>query len=49
VIDEAIANGRTLDEFTRDLEPVLQQNGWWGRGWMVDPGNRRGAGGTAVQ
>lgn len=36
-VDKAIADGITLPEFRRNLEPKLQEKGWWGRKRMVDP------------
>ena len=36
-VDRAIAEGRTLRQFTRDLAPRLQTLGWWGEKEMVDP------------
>lgn len=36
-VDRAIAEGRTLRQFTRDLAPRLQKLGWWGEKEMVDP------------
>jgi len=36
-IDEALANGTTLAQFKRDLIPLLQSKGWWGRKEEVDP------------
>jgi uncharacterized protein with gpF-like domain len=35
--DQAIAEGRTLREFNRDLTPILQKLGWWGKQPMTDP------------
>ena len=36
-IDKAIAEGRTLRQFQKDLTPILQKKGWWGRKAMTDP------------
>lgn len=36
-VDEAIAEGTTLRDFRRRLEPTLQKKGWWGRQRVVDP------------
>lgn len=36
-VDRAIAEGRTLRQFARDLAPRLQKLGWWGEKEMVDP------------
>ncbi|MFZ5746370.1 MAG: phage minor head protein [Pseudomonadota bacterium] len=36
-VDKAIVEGRTLEEFRRDLRPELERLGWWGRKPMIDP------------
>lgn len=36
-LDDAIANGKTLDQFRKELTPTLQRLGWWGRQEMSDP------------
>jgi SPP1 gp7 family putative phage head morphogenesis protein len=36
-VDRAIAEGTTLQDFRRELTPLLQQKGWWGRQSLVDP------------
>jgi hypothetical protein len=36
-VDRAIAEGRTLREFERELKPTLQRKGWWGDKEEVDP------------
>ena len=36
-IDKAIAEGRTLRQFQKDLTPILQKKGWWGKKAMEDP------------
>lgn len=36
-VESAIEAGRTLAQFRRDLEPMLQRLGWWGRPEMTDP------------
>lgn len=36
-MDDAIANGQTLDQFRKNLTPTLQAKGWWGTKAMVDP------------
>ncbi|MCP3735975.1 phage minor head protein [Sphingomonas sp. RP10(2022)] len=36
-VDQAIADGTTLDTFRRELTPKLQELGWWGRKTMIDP------------
>lgn len=34
---EALAEGRTFQDFAKDLRPVLQKKGWWGRQEITDP------------
>ncbi|EGJ49040.1 phage minor head protein [Desulfocurvibacter africanus] len=36
-VDRALAEGRTLQQFQKDLKPRLESLGWWGRKDMVDP------------
>jgi len=36
-VDRAIAEGKTLREFTDELKPTLVERGWWGRAEMTDP------------
>ena len=36
-VDDAIANGQSLDTFRKSLRPTLQEKGWWGVKTMVDP------------
>ena len=36
-VDEAIAEGATLEQFHTRLEPILRKKEWWGRGKMIDP------------
>ena len=36
-VDDALANGTTFEDFKKQLKPVLQSKGWWGRKMMVDP------------
>jgi SPP1 gp7 family putative phage head morphogenesis protein len=36
-VDAAIANGETLQEFSKKLKPTLVERGWWGQAMMVDP------------
>ncbi|PTW61419.1 SPP1 gp7 family putative phage head morphogenesis protein [Breoghania corrubedonensis] len=36
-LETALKDGGTLRDFTRDLTPILQQKGWWGRKAVVDP------------
>lgn len=33
----AMAEGRTFDQFRRELTPILQGKGWWGKTERVDP------------
>ena len=34
---DAAEQGRTLEEFSRELAPVLQRKGWWGRQEVKNP------------
>jgi len=36
-VDQAIADGITFDAFRKQLEPVLQAKGWWGKQLVTDP------------
>lgn len=36
-LSKAIAEGRTLEQFRKDLTPLLQRKGWWGKKVMTDP------------
>jgi len=36
-VEAAIAEGQTLEQFKKGLEPTLQAKGWWGKKEMVDP------------
>lgn len=36
-LDDALANGGTLEQFKQDLTPKLQEKGWWGSVPMTDP------------
>ena len=36
-VDRALAEGRTFREFSKDLTPILQEQGWWGRKKVRDP------------
>ena len=36
-IDKALAEGRTLRQFRKDLTPILRRRGWWGKKEMKDP------------
>lgn len=42
-LDEALAEGKTFRDFTRQLKPKLQEKGWWGIKDEIDPstGERR--------
>lgn len=35
-LDKALSEGTTLQEFKKNLTPMLQQNGWWGRKMIGD-------------
>jgi SPP1 gp7 family putative phage head morphogenesis protein len=36
-VDKAIAQGQTLEQFKKELQPRLMEAGWWGKAEMVDP------------
>ena len=36
-VDDAIANRTPFDEFQKNLTPILQDKGWWGRRIQEDP------------
>ena len=36
-IDQAIAEGRTVAQFRKDLTPILRKRGWWGKKDLRDP------------
>ena len=36
-LDEALTEGRTLEQFREQLTPILQARGWWGVQEMTDP------------
>lgn len=36
-VDQALAEGQTLDQFRAALRPKLEAFGWWGRGIETDP------------
>jgi hypothetical protein len=36
-VEKAVENGETLDSFRKNLAPLLQAKGWWGRKEMTDP------------
>ncbi len=36
-VDQAMVDGLTFEQFRKQLEPVLQAAGWWGRQEVTDP------------
>lgn len=36
-VDAAIKEGLTIDQFRERLQPLLEQQGWWGKRVMADP------------
>ncbi|MDQ7091767.1 MAG: phage minor head protein [Methylococcales bacterium] len=36
-VSKAIKEGKTFHQFQKELKPILQQKGWWGRKDMRDP------------
>lgn len=36
-LDRALADGTTVEQFKKELTPILQAKGWWGRQEMADP------------
>lgn len=36
-VSRALKEGRTVRQFTEDLEPALRKAGWWGKSVMTDP------------
>jgi hypothetical protein len=36
-LDSALAEGKTFAQFKKELQPVLEDKGWWGKKEMVDP------------
>jgi uncharacterized protein with gpF-like domain len=36
-VDGAIKNGTTKRQFSKDLKPMLQERGWWGKKEVTDP------------
>lgn len=36
-MEDALANGETFDQFVKELQPILVDKGWWGRGPAFDP------------
>lgn len=36
-VDKALAEGKTLAQFKKELTPILQEKGWWGKKQQIDP------------
>lgn len=36
-LDQALAKGKTFEQFKKELTPTLQKKGWWGRQEQFDP------------
>lgn len=36
-VEKGVADGATMEQFKRELTPLLQAKGWWGRQPMTDP------------
>jgi SPP1 gp7 family putative phage head morphogenesis protein len=36
-VDKALSEGTTLNTFQKNLRPLLQEKGWWGKKVMTDP------------
>ncbi|CAL4866722.1 hypothetical protein MMA231_00966 [Asticcacaulis sp. MM231] len=36
-LDDAMTQGKTLEQFKKELSPILQAKGWWGRQEVTDP------------
>lgn len=36
-VDDALANGTSFADFRKNLQPTLEQRGWWGKRVMEDP------------
>ncbi|MCY4395882.1 MAG: phage minor head protein [Rhodospirillaceae bacterium] len=36
-VDSALAEGRSFAQFHKELEPLLREKDWWGRGARLDP------------
>lgn len=36
-LDDALVQGQTFEHFKKQLTPILQAKGWWGKKEMVDP------------
>ncbi|WP_420011269.1 phage minor head protein [Tateyamaria sp.] len=36
-LDQALSEGRTMEQFRDEIEPVLRRKGWWGRRTLTDP------------
>ena len=35
-VDKALSEGKTFQEFQKELKPTLQKKGWWGEQFVVD-------------
>ena len=35
-LDKALSEGKTFQEFKKELKPILQKKGWWGEQIVVD-------------
>ena len=36
-VDDALAKGETIQQFRKNLRPLLEKKGWWGRKKLTDP------------
>lgn len=36
-VEKAIEDGQSFEHFKKNIKPILQQKGWWGKKDMVDP------------
>ena len=36
-VEDALAEGQTFRQFSKDLTPTLQKKGWWGKKEQIDP------------
>lgn len=36
-VEKALSEGQTIRQATKDLTPILQAKGWWGKQWTTDP------------
>ncbi|MFL1781440.1 hypothetical protein ABSA28_01165 [Candidatus Hepatincolaceae symbiont of Richtersius coronifer] len=39
-LEDALQGGKTLHQFKKELTPLLQEKGWWGKG-LAQPINRK--------